>query len=229
MPRFAACLALLVGLASLSVSRAVRGQDGDDDDGDDNCPPGYRMNHSGRCVPRHRHGRGCPEGYTWDESGQCVPAQGAAPAPAQPACPPGTVADAYGRCVGAPAPAQPACPPGTVADAYGRCVPVQARPVACPVGTQPNAYGQCVPVQAPPRPACPPCVQGAREICNGCDDNCNGVIDENCVPANAAPPPRASCPPGTAMDAYGRCVPAAQPAQPVCPPGTHFYAGACRR
>ncbi len=25
------------------------------------------------------------------------------------------------------------------------------------------------------------CRQGAQEICNGCDDNCNGVIDEGCI------------------------------------------------
>ena len=24
------------------------------------------------------------------------------------------------------------------------------------------------------------CFQGAAEICNGCDDNCNGIVDEGC-------------------------------------------------
>lgn len=24
------------------------------------------------------------------------------------------------------------------------------------------------------------CRQGAMELCNGCDDNCNGIVDENC-------------------------------------------------
>lgn len=24
------------------------------------------------------------------------------------------------------------------------------------------------------------CVQGAAEVCNGCDDNCNGAVDEGC-------------------------------------------------
>jgi hypothetical protein len=24
------------------------------------------------------------------------------------------------------------------------------------------------------------CVQGAAEACNGCDDNCNGMVDEGC-------------------------------------------------
>jgi hypothetical protein len=35
---------------------------------------------------------------------------------------------------------------------------------------------------APPPgpPACGVCYQGAQEVCNGCDDNCNGVIDEGC-------------------------------------------------
>jgi hypothetical protein len=32
-----------------------------------------------------------------------------------------------------------------------------------------------------PAPAQCICRQGAREICNGCDDNCNGVVDEECV------------------------------------------------
>jgi hypothetical protein len=25
------------------------------------------------------------------------------------------------------------------------------------------------------------CVQGAAEVCNGCDDNCNGTVDEGCA------------------------------------------------
>lgn len=24
------------------------------------------------------------------------------------------------------------------------------------------------------------CIQGAAEVCNGCDDNCNGMVDEGC-------------------------------------------------
>jgi hypothetical protein len=24
------------------------------------------------------------------------------------------------------------------------------------------------------------CMQGAAEVCNGCDDNCNGAVDEGC-------------------------------------------------
>ena len=28
--------------------------------------------------------------------------------------------------------------------------------------------------------ACGQCVQGVAEVCNGCDDNCNGVVDEGC-------------------------------------------------
>lgn len=47
--------------------------------------------------------------------------------------------------------------------------------------------GSTVYVQPAAQPAAPPpqqqcvCRQGAQEICNGCDDNCNGTIDENCV------------------------------------------------
>ncbi len=55
-----------------------------------------------------------------------------------------------------------------------------------------------------------PCVchQGAQEICNGCDDNCNGVIDEACIPMQR--PLAVAVPVGQ---------PVAQPyAQPVPPP-----------
>lgn len=45
-----------------------------------------------------------------------------------------------------------------------------------PVYQQQPVYQQ--PVYA--RPACGQCVQGAGEMCNGCDDNCNGVVDEGC-------------------------------------------------
>ena len=43
------------------------------------------------------------------------------------------------------------------------------------VSAQPAYGAQGAPAQ------CGACVQGAAEICNGCDDNCNGAIDENCV------------------------------------------------
>ena len=71
--------------------------------------------------------------------------------------------------------------------ALGGCV-VRAR--AQPVYVQPRrvvvgaTYVQPQPVyQAQPvyqQPVCGQCIQGAGEACNGCDDNCNGVVDEGC-------------------------------------------------
>ncbi len=83
--------------------------------------------------------------------------------------------------------------------ALGGCVvraraqPVVVRPARVVVGTtyqqpvyQQPVYQQPVyqqPVYQQPvyqRPVCGQCVQGAGEACNGCDDNCNGVVDEGC-------------------------------------------------
>ena len=191
LPRIAALLGLLLGLATLFAAPDAAAQDG--------CPPGYRLNRWGRCVPMRGPPAQCPPGYVYDQSGQCVAAQ----------------------------PQQQACPPGTVVDAYGRCMPVQGRPMACPIGTESNGYGQCVPVRV--RSACTTCVQGAQEICNGCDDNCNGVVDENCISAAPPPPPPPpqGCPPGTAMDAYGRCVGVQQQQPQACPPGYFYWRGNC--
>lgn len=81
--------------------------------------------------------------------------------------------------------------------ALGGCVvraraqPVYVRPARVVVGTtytQP-VYQQQPVYQAAPvyqqqpvyqRPVCGQCIQGAGEACNGCDDNCNGVVDEGC-------------------------------------------------
>lgn len=53
-----------------------------------------------------------------------------------------------------------------------------------PTYVQP-AYQQPQPVYAAPPPVyqqrvCGQCMQGVAEVCNGCDDNCNGVVDEGC-------------------------------------------------
>lgn len=78
---------------------------------------------------------------------------------------------------------------GTLAGCYVRAgYAYRAQPVytAQPVYAQP-AYAQPVPAQpvqtAPPAYVAPVCQcrQGAVEVCNGCDDNCNGVIDEGCA------------------------------------------------
>ena len=48
------------------------------------------------------------------------------------------------------------------------------------VVTQPTYVNTAPQQQVYTQPACGGCVQGTQEFCNGCDDNCNGVIDENC-------------------------------------------------
>ena len=53
----------------------------------------------------------------------------------------------------------------------------QAQPVQEAQPAQPVQQAQ--PAQ-PAAPVCQ-CSQGARELCNQCDDNCNGVVDENCA------------------------------------------------
>jgi hypothetical protein len=73
------------------------------------------------------------------------------------------------------------------AAALGGCVvraraqPVYVRPSRVVVTTQQPVY-QAQPVAQPvyQQPVCGQCVQGAGEMCNGCDDNCNGVVDEGC-------------------------------------------------
>lgn len=74
-----------------------------------------------------------------------------------------------------------------------RPMAVVARPAVVVAQPQPVVYQQqptTVVVQQPQpvmvqqpvvqQRVCGQCVQGAQEFCNGCDDNCNGVIDENC-------------------------------------------------
>ncbi|MBK6529762.1 MAG: putative metal-binding motif-containing protein [Deltaproteobacteria bacterium] len=76
--------------------------------------------------------------------------------------------------------------------ALGGCVvraraqPVYVRPGRVVVQTQPvyqQPVYQAQPVYQQPvyqQPVCGQCIQGAGEACNGCDDNCNGVVDEGC-------------------------------------------------
>lgn len=77
--------------------------------------------------------------------------------------------------------------------ALGGCVvraraqPVYVRPAGRVVVTTQPVYQQPVyqaqPVYQQPvyqQPVCGQCIQGAGEACNGCDDNCNGVVDEGC-------------------------------------------------
>ncbi|MDO9020333.1 MAG: putative metal-binding motif-containing protein [Deltaproteobacteria bacterium] len=77
--------------------------------------------------------------------------------------------------------------------ALGGCVvraraqPVYVRPAGrVVVQTQPvyqQPVYQAQPVYQQPvyqQPVCGQCIQGAGEACNGCDDNCNGVVDEGC-------------------------------------------------
>jgi hypothetical protein len=83
--------------------------------------------------------------------------------------------------------------------ALGGCVvraraqPVYVRPGRVVVQSQPVYQAQPVYQQQPVYQAqpvyqqqpvyqrqCGQCVQGAGEACNGCDDNCNGVVDEGC-------------------------------------------------
>ncbi len=56
---------------------------------------------------------------------------------------------------------------------------VVAAPASSTVVAAPAATAVATPVAA--QPVCPStCTQGAPEVCNGCDDNCNGVVDEGC-------------------------------------------------
>lgn len=81
------------------------------------CPPGYRLNRWGRCVPgRVLVPRGCPPGYVMDRFGRCMQAAVIAPT----VCPAGYTMNRFGRCV--PAVVAPrVCPPGYF---YfrGRCI-----------------------------------------------------------------------------------------------------------
>ena len=54
----------------------------------------------------------------------------------------------------------------------------QQQPTTVVVQQQP-VYQQQPPVYQQQR-VCGQCYQGVAEACNGCDDNCKGVVDENC-------------------------------------------------
>ncbi|MBK6532315.1 MAG: protein kinase [Deltaproteobacteria bacterium] len=88
--------------------------------------------------------------------------------------------------------------PEAPAPSYVPPPPVAPQPsyVPPPVAPQPSyvphapEYPQHAPVAVPSHPqptpapasgpSCAPCAQGMTERCNGCDDNCNGMVDEGC-------------------------------------------------
>ena len=78
------------------------------------CPPGYRKDSNGTCIP---DGVTCPEGSHL-ENGVCVPGK-------EPVCPVGFHKDEYGNCV----PDDDTCPTGYKKE-NGLCVPIV--PTTCP-------------------------------------------------------------------------------------------------
>lgn len=78
--------------------------------------------------------------------------------------------------------------PGYVSGGVAPAQTVYAQPVNQGYNqpAQPMYNQQAQPVYGQPvqqgygRPACPQCVPGSAEVCDGCDNNCNGVIDEGC-------------------------------------------------
>ena len=71
-------------------------------------------------------------------------------------------------------------PQATVQYSTGGTVYAQPAQTAVVQPAQPTVYAQpAQPVQVQQQAACV-CRQGAMEICNGCDDNCNGIVDEEC-------------------------------------------------
>lgn len=57
---------------------------------------------------------------------------------------------------------------------------VYTQPTTTVVTAPPPPPGPVYVAPPPGPPPCGVCYQGAQEVCNGCDDNCNGVIDEGC-------------------------------------------------
>jgi hypothetical protein len=94
-----------------------------------------------------------------------------------------------GRCVAATTDAGPVCGPA----------------VNCPAGTQ-CVNGQCV-------RSCMP----TREVCDGIDNDCNGVIDEGCNQGDAGPVCRLNTDCAAGMQCVnGQCVGSCMPTREVC-------------
>lgn len=71
--------------------------------------------------------------------------------------------------------------------------------------------GQCV------------CAQGAQEVCNGCDDNCNGIVDEGCGGGGVAVTSSVAQPSGGVV--YHDPHPQPVPVQCVCRQGAQEVCG----
>jgi serine/threonine protein kinase len=72
-------------------------------------------------------------------------------------------------------------PPPPVAPPPSYAPPAPEYPPPAPVAAPVAVPSHPQPTPAPASgPACAPCAQGMTERCNGCDDNCNGMVDEGC-------------------------------------------------
>jgi hypothetical protein len=87
-----------------------------------------------------------------------------------------------GGCVVRAQPAMVVARPAPVVVARPAPVVVAEAQPTTVVVTQPQPQTVVVTQPAYPQRVCGQCLQGVQEVCNGCDDNCNGVIDENCRP-----------------------------------------------
>ncbi|AKT39763.1 MopE-related protein [Chondromyces crocatus] len=94
-------------------------------------------------------------------------------------------------------------------------------PVACGLASPPNCAGtaSCTPQAVPYPGACVPggfsqCNNNPQaEICDGIDNNCNGIVDDQ-VPPTACVPPGA--PPGLVFGGTSQCRQGSQPCNGVC-------------
>ncbi len=72
-------------------------------------------------------------------------------------------------------------PPPPVAPPPSYAPPAPEYPPPAPVAAPVAVPSHPQPTPAPASgPSCAPCAQGMTERCNGCDDNCNGMVDEGC-------------------------------------------------
>ncbi|AKT39761.1 MopE-related protein [Chondromyces crocatus] len=94
-------------------------------------------------------------------------------------------------------------------------------PVACGLASPPNCAGTatCTPQPVPQPGACVPggfgqCSNNPQpEVCDGIDNNCNGIVDDQ-VPPTACVPPGA--PPGLVFGGNSQCRQGSQPCNGVC-------------